>query len=560
MPHGILRSCSCSSSIKHALRLLVISTFAISIPSASAADLTALAKDVPTGIGQAQSYPGTVGGIIVIFEEEHDSFTMNLEESVGLVKLFTKYGMKDIGLEGFTEADKPWTKDFSPNPASALAVLKKGEINSAAFMALGYGVNVHPIEKSSEYIVNDEDISRPVSQYILKIALNGVNQKIKNNTLQADVAQQISMLRAIKDSAGLQRLIISQDSFAKDALDRMERFDILERQDSGAPIALLESIVGKASALNLDIDPASAAVLNNQIIFLKARRAASKTMASRVAELATSQSSVVGMIIGAAHTRDVVSILTGQNRPVVVISPNRAPPGGSPAKYNQSQLEDLYKQEPIEHDKITVGLRGLEKVKPKTPFNARWLQSKSQIFEKTDGLLAAVFGASPPGGDGGGGRPPKPPIDWSTLPADSPEFRQLLLALSDEKFRGKYISIDRARIELFRQGTAISIVFPIQIRSTDGEVLKEIWGRAWPTTNVHAPSADEVLSDVTGAINLGNAPSSARTEIDITEISKAGSLVLGDFERGGCTSQTAEIRMTCFDAGSPCPDNGSVDN
>src|SRR5258708_6268186 len=242
----------------------------------AAVDLAAMSENISNGIGRAKTYPGSVGSTIVIFEEQHDSFTMTLEESVGLIRLFAKYGMKDIGLEGYTDTDKPWTKEFSPNPAAALALLKKGEISSAAFMALGYGVNVHPIEKSSEYLLDDNDISEAVSRYISKIARYSLKQKLTNKTVPADVFDQLSQLSAQNDFIGLERLIVSQDTFAKDALARLEKLDTLEMEDSKAEIVLLESIVNRASALNLVIEPRFAKIINDQIIFDKARWAASK--------------------------------------------------------------------------------------------------------------------------------------------------------------------------------------------------------------------------------------------------------------------------------------------
>jgi hypothetical protein len=213
---------------------------------------------------------------------------------------------------------------------------------------------------------------------------------------------------------------------------------------------------------------------------------------------------------------------------LIVVSPNSAPPGGKPpAKYSEPQVADLYKGEPIEHDKITVILRRLEKVKNKTPFNARWLQTKSEIYDKVDGLVSAVFGPPRKGGDGDG-PPNKPPIDWSTVPSGSPEFRALLLALPQKQFDGTYILIDRARVELLRQDGGVSILFPIQIRSTDGTVLKEIWGRAWPANNLHKSSPDEIISEVTETILTGKPPSSESSNIHEAEISKTATLAMAE--------------------------------
>jgi hypothetical protein len=505
---------------------------------AYAFDLQRVAADVSSGIGQAKVHTGSKGPTIVVFEERHDSYTMYLEESVGLIRLFKNYGLRDIGLEGFTDTDKPWTKDFSPNPDAALALLNKGEINSAAFMALAYGLNVHPIERASEYIVVSNDgVNSQVSEYLLKIALDSFKKKLHAHTLSPDIVAQVSKLQADHDTPGLQRLITQLDDFTKRQIDRVEANGSLGFQDTSEEIEFFEGIENQARALNVDISSASSAALARYIQFLKAREAASDTMARRIAELGGDDSKVVAMIIGANHTSKIVSLLTAQKRSVIVVSPFAVPPGGREVLFTDSQFAALYKGEPLEHDPVTAALRLLDRVKPKMDFNARWLQTKSEIYAKVDDLVKNSLGNRPvpmasPQGRGRGGEPPMmPPIDLTGVSPGSPEFRNFVLAIPPDRTRGKGINIDKSRMELVHTANGTSLVFPVQIIGSNGQVEKEFWVRAWASKDFRRRDDEDVERRLLDRIKSGEGPRSEKVEAeeveaDVVDISKVTTIAM----------------------------------
>jgi hypothetical protein len=377
----------------------------------------------------------------------------------------------------------------------------------------------------------------------LKIALDSYTKRLNSHTLSPDILAQVAKLEADHDTAGLQRLIIQQDSFTKQQAARFEANGSGDFQDISEQIVFFESIENRAGALNVDISPASSTELAKYIQFLKARDAASLTMAKRIAELAGDKSKVVAMIIGAGHTRQIVSFLTAQKRPVIVVSPFAVPPGGSEVLFTESQFAALKRGEPLEHDPVTDALRILNKIKPKMDFNAGWLQTKSEIYGKVDGLVKYFFGnavvaASCTQGKrtkhgkpqcvirGSGAPPMKPPINWAGVSPDSPEFRNFVLAISDDKTRGKRIKIDKTRLELVHTDKGSSIVFPVQIIAPDGQVEKEVWVRAWASKGRKSQGDEVVERELIDRIKSGEGPKSEKVDADVVEITKLTTMVM----------------------------------
>jgi hypothetical protein len=486
----------------------------VQAPVTYAFDLQAAAKEVSSGIGTTKVYQGNNGAPIFIFEESHDSYTMCLEESVGLVRLYKKFKLKDIGLEGFTDKDHPWTKDFTPNPDVALALLKKGEVNSAEFMALAYGVHVHPIERAPEYIVYNGNADGAISEYVIKLALQNFQKRLENGTLPPDIAKRVVELQKTDDTAGLGRLIVAFDTDLKNQTDRLKA----STTSASDEIKILKTLVNRADNLHVDIASDSSQEMARYIQFLEARNAASDTMAKSIAALAVDNSIPVAMIIGSRHTPDVVAPLVAQNRPVVVVSPDAARFGE--ISFTPSQMSLLYDGLPLGQDDITATLKVLEKpklakVKPPSPFNSNWLQTKGEIYNKVDGLVRILVGA---GGGGSGGGNNKPPPDWSTIPPDSPEFRNFVLAIPDEKFRGKQVSIDKTRIELVHSDNGTSFVFPMELGMPDGK-KKEVWVRAGALKSWKLPDNDSyVEQEILDMLNHKDRPATEGTKVDEAKV------------------------------------------
>jgi hypothetical protein len=179
-------------------------------------------------------------------------------------------------------------------------------------------------------------------------------------------------------------------------------------------------------------------------------------------------------------------------------------------------MKAIYSREPIEGDSVTLSLRNHARVKPVPNFDTPWLAAKAELYAKVDGLVKAFFG-----GGGGGTIPP----DWSGLSPGSPEFGRFLLAIDEDRFRGKRVRIDRSRVELVNTPRGTSIVFPLQILGPDQEVEQELWGRAGVAKGSRATDTD-AEEEILTRLKEGKGPESAKAEIDEIDISKVTKMVL----------------------------------
>jgi hypothetical protein len=159
-------------------------------PTHSEADdnqLSSIAAKIAPEVGQTRVYPGNQGQPIFIFDERHDSYIMNLQESLALVRLYQNYGLRGVGLEGYikTHAIQP---DLPHNEDLAFPLLKYGEISSAEFLYLSYsGVELHPIEIDADYIVPSGNLSTTLGTYIWKIAYATFQNKAHAHLLSPEV-------------------------------------------------------------------------------------------------------------------------------------------------------------------------------------------------------------------------------------------------------------------------------------------------------------------------------------------------------------------------------------
>src|ERR1019366_3660450 len=103
------------------------------------------------------------GPSVLILEETHNSRASLIEHAIVLPRLYARYGVRDIALEGYLQdgrkIDARWFTD-RPNTTAvdrarvAVRLLKEGEISAPEFSRLVYAdVNLIPAEISSQYRV-----------------------------------------------------------------------------------------------------------------------------------------------------------------------------------------------------------------------------------------------------------------------------------------------------------------------------------------------------------------------------------------------------------------------
>ena len=113
----------------------------------------------------------------------------------------------------------------------------------------------------------------------------------------------------------------------------------------------------------------------------------------------------------------------------------------------------------------------------------------------------------------GNGKPP--PTDWSRTLTDSPEFRQILFALPDERYNGKYIRIDKTKIEVAKDLDGSALLFPVTILADDKKTEKTLWIKAG-LSNAAPDTADNMEAELLEQIRKKREPSKQGEKVDIS--------------------------------------------
>ena len=138
---------------------------------------------------------GTVGKVrdrdtsnqVFVVEEYHTSRVGQIQIAIMLNRLYSQYGLRCIGLEGFTKTgaalDASWFhRAGGPNAQQAredvaVRMLAEGEINAAEFMTLIYqDYTIFGVEKQSEYGVSLNIETSPRMMYLISIAEKSLSQ------------------------------------------------------------------------------------------------------------------------------------------------------------------------------------------------------------------------------------------------------------------------------------------------------------------------------------------------------------------------------------------------
>jgi len=129
-------------------------------------DLGTLARSACAGVGEVRHVsPGSTGAPILVLEEYHLSRVGQLQHAITLTRLYERYGLKRLVLEGYLKEDPEIKTDWFISAAQGLSraartrvavrLLREGEISSAEFAKLIYReLTLYPGETRDEYRVN----------------------------------------------------------------------------------------------------------------------------------------------------------------------------------------------------------------------------------------------------------------------------------------------------------------------------------------------------------------------------------------------------------------------
>lgn len=443
-----------SLSLRFSCMLWTLSLVLIPLPAVSQA-LPDIASRSVKDLGKVVSTFQADSGRAILIEEEHTSRVGQIEIANILVRLYSRNGLRMIGLEGSTvpRLEPTWATKMLASDRLRIAarLLGDGELSSAEFVASAFSdVTVIGIDSPSDYKVELDD-KAAVSEFIYLMLI------AESSLSPADQAKFSKLL-------GEKKLNEAMD-FAIDADPWTRRFGSLskKKQDSVSTESMLKQlglIEGEASKRHIAIPTELSADFQRLKTFMQAASRRSDYMVEQLARLVTAPDRplVVG-VIGAAHTEKMTALLRERKIAHAVVRPNA---------YDQHPIEATRIEEMESYRRKlkgrTVDDRGLGGLldthrKPPPVVNQRWLERKAAVYQATLAVVDKVLVA--------GGQPP---YEFPSLPSG---YR-----------------VDSSQISRIGE----EIVFPIEFEGENGK-QQTIWVRAAYSRNAAARSKDRQSID-----------------------------------------------------------------
>lgn len=445
------------------------------------------------------SFLGKKSVPIMVMEESHNSRAVQIQHAIALVRLYSKFRLRDIALEGYlkdgTKIDTDWyykaaRKDTRARIEVAVRLLEEGEISSAEFLKLIYNnVFLHPIETSKDYNVDIGEKAQ--SAPLLCLLKLGQSSLTQNQLLEVQrLDSKSKKLDGEKRNEKIRELlnyILSADPWVKQTADTMQSKDFFTKVPLQRHLKIMEEIKKRIEIQSVKLTSDEIVALDKYIAFFKGRANADYTMVDATINVAGHKNvPIVAMIIGCAHTQKVCELLKKEQRSYAVITPM--------ALKNADKRGELdYEMFKRKYQKLSVFTEGFlsnilkqtfqasANKKPGPVLNEPWINAKSELYLFTDRIVRAVFGSAVFGG--GSQDPPKPPKPPG----------EIIAGFDDDEFKGRYIFIHPKKIELVsadgkngKQDDAVLI--QAIITSEDRNRETEIWIKAVPTHNL-----DEVV-------------------------------------------------------------------
>jgi hypothetical protein len=375
-------------------------TIVASTATPAAWSMSDIAEDV--GI-VSQVFEGDPGRNIIVFEENHGSPAGQIEIAIMLNRLYERYGLRHIGLEGRFAVDGPLDVSWFHEPLSRtlgvvrqrgdviVQLLEEGEITSSEMMALVYDdVTVAGIENAEEYSYElPTNAVNATTIYLYKIAIVGMTEDEMSNV--SNLLDEDKVWEAIE-------LGISTDPWASDKYERL--IDVNAIMSAEELLKLADEIKDKARQVGADITPEDEADLRDLRRFYELASQRTDTMVKNTLELfKQSPEAPVALITGAAHTERAVELLKQSGVSFAVISGNSLVDHSR----NGDLSNDAFDRKSLALSvDITNTLGSLlnDRRKPPPVVEQPWLQRKAASYLLADAIAVAVAsGEEPPFND-----------------------------------------------------------------------------------------------------------------------------------------------------------------
>ncbi len=416
-------------------------------------DLRRLAEHVASGVAAiGDVHDGPRGRRILILEERHDSRALQIESAICLVRLHEQAQLRDIALEGYLLEEKPITTDWYSETAGSLAararvavqLLKEGEISCAEFAALVYDdCRLYPIDRQADHPAEPDVKSQNApTMYLVRLGEANLDQNdARNQELLNELSVIIAAFKEADRSGEKTRVeekrvemreklteyydyVTSHDPWARKTMEaiRADTNWVLSER-----IELYREIERRAGRAHAPLRDEDKEAMRSLLEWFEARHRASKAMTAETGKIADAGGSgPVAMILGTAHTKDVVDVFGHEDRPWVTIRPNAR--SGNRGDIAMSMYSRKGERLSLYSDGIVATLInefGTREMKPRPVLMQPWFQAKAELYLLVDRMTHAMLG--PPGPPRGGGPP---------------------FGLSGADFSGQWVAIDPSRIRL----------------------------------------------------------------------------------------------------------------
>lgn len=291
----------------------------------TAPTVKSVAEDIAADVGKVMDViEGNPDQTVFIFEETHVSPAGQIEIAIMLNRLYEKYGLRLIALEGALlengSLDTTWFEpsftagqSIGPREDVVVGLLEEGEINSAEMMALVYAdAEVAGVE-GPEYLVElSEEAAGATTSYLFEIAVAGLTQ--------SEIEEANDLIDQGKEDEAFE-FIIGTDEFTKETSERLDDPSI--NISCEELVDLADEIETKAAEVEADITPEDEDNLDSLRTFYKTCVDRSGIIVDNTLALVQQFAGVpVAMMIGAAHTDRVKQLFADAGISLAVIRPN----------------------------------------------------------------------------------------------------------------------------------------------------------------------------------------------------------------------------------------------
>jgi hypothetical protein len=339
-----------------------------------------IAGVVSAGVETVTQSSAGKGAPILLEAERHNSRVGQLQQAITLVRLYDKYGLRDIVLEGYLkerpDINTDWfTKVAGKTPEERARVaaqfLGRGEISAAEFMKLVYAdITLHKAETAENY--NVEPAGFPVEDYLIAIS-----------QVDPDWAEEKS------------KPFESEEAFLKLSGDEKLR--------------LAKEIKEYAESKSVYVSTEAKQSMEAFINFMEKRMASNNSINDAITGVVNGRTpKVVVAIIGADHTYGMSQLLESSGRPYAVLTPLHTPGREEHGDLTDAMYDRKDKKLPV----YSQGLSALvlqqfpSRKKPEPVIPEDWFGAEVTLYSSISRIAEHVLGPPIPPGPPGGGKPP----------------------------------------------------------------------------------------------------------------------------------------------------------